>query len=67
VPAERVAALRQAFDDLMKDATFLAEAKKRKLDIHPRNAAATHALADKIGSASPALVARVKKGIGQDE
>jgi tripartite-type tricarboxylate transporter receptor subunit TctC len=67
VPAERVAVLRKAFDDLMKDPVFLAEAKKRKLDIHPRNAAATHALADRIGSASPALVARVKKEIGQEE
>ena len=67
VPAERVAALRKAFDDLMKDPEFLAEAKKRKLDINPRNAAATHALADKIGAASPDLVARVKKGIGQEE
>jgi tripartite-type tricarboxylate transporter receptor subunit TctC len=67
VPVERVAALRKAFDDLMKDPEFLAEAKKRKLDINPRDAAATHALADKIGSASPDLVGRVKKGIGQEE
>lgn len=64
VPADRVAALRAAFEALMIDPKFLADARKRKLDIHPRNAAATHALVDKIASASPGLVARVKKAIG---
>lgn len=63
VPKDRVAALRRAFDDLMQDPEFLAVAKKRKLDINPRNAAATHALLDKITGASPALVAQVMKAI----
>jgi tripartite-type tricarboxylate transporter receptor subunit TctC len=35
VPAERVAALRRAFDETMKDAEFLAEAKQQDLDISP--------------------------------
>jgi tripartite-type tricarboxylate transporter receptor subunit TctC len=35
VPAERVAALRKAFDDTMKDPEFLAEAKEAKLDLDP--------------------------------
>jgi tripartite-type tricarboxylate transporter receptor subunit TctC len=64
VPADRVAALRAAFDALMTDPQFLADAKKRKLEIHPRNAARTHALVDTIVSASPELVARVKTAIG---
>jgi tripartite-type tricarboxylate transporter receptor subunit TctC len=67
VPADRVAALRKAFDDLMKDQAFLADAAKRKLDIDPRNAAQAHAMVDKIASASPQLIARVKKAIGQEE
>lgn len=67
VPADRVAALRKAFDDLMKDKAFLADAKKRKLDIDPRNGIQAHAMVDKIAAASPDLVARVKKAIGQDE
>ena len=67
VPADRVAALRKAFDDVMKDPAFLAEAAKRKLDIDPRPAAYPHALADKLASAPPELVARVKKAIGQTE
>jgi hypothetical protein len=35
VPADRVAALRAAFDATMKDAEFLAEAKKLNLDVNP--------------------------------
>jgi tripartite-type tricarboxylate transporter receptor subunit TctC len=67
VPADRVAALRKAFDEVMKDPAFLAEAEKRKLDIDARPAAYPHALADKLAAASPDLIARVKKAIGQTE
>lgn len=63
VPKDRVAALRKAFDDLMKDPEFLAAAKKRRLDINPRNAAATHALLEKITGASPALVGEIMKAV----
>jgi tripartite-type tricarboxylate transporter receptor subunit TctC len=66
VPADRVAALRKAFDDTMKDPAFLAEAAKRKLDIDARPASYPHALAAKLASASPELVARVKKAIGME-
>jgi hypothetical protein len=65
VPADRVAALREAFDAVMKDPAFLAEAARRKLDIDPRPAAYPHALADKLAAASPELLARVKQAIGQ--
>jgi tripartite-type tricarboxylate transporter receptor subunit TctC len=34
-PKERVRLLRKAFDDTMKDAEFLAEAEKGKIDIKP--------------------------------
>jgi tripartite-type tricarboxylate transporter receptor subunit TctC len=67
VPADRVAALRKAFDEVMKDPAFLAEAAKRKLDIDPRPAAYPQSLADKLASASPELVTRVKQAIGQTE
>jgi len=63
VPADRVAALRKAFDDLMVDKEFLALAEKRKLDIHPRNAAATNALLEKVIGASPEFVAQVMKAV----
>jgi len=67
VPADRVAALRQAFDELMQDKEFLATAESRRLTISPRNAAAVQALVNKIVSASPELVERVKLAIGQTE
>lgn len=35
MPADRIATLRAAFDATMKDAAFLAEAKKAKMDIKP--------------------------------
>jgi tripartite-type tricarboxylate transporter receptor subunit TctC len=64
VPEDRVAALRKAFDELMHDKDFLAECEKRKLDIDPRSAAETQKLVDKIVSASPDLVERVKVAVG---
>jgi tripartite-type tricarboxylate transporter receptor subunit TctC len=67
VPADRVAALRRAFDDLMQDQAFRADARNRKLEINPRNAAQVQALVEKIASASPDLIARVRKAIGQEE
>jgi tripartite-type tricarboxylate transporter receptor subunit TctC len=35
VPAERVAALRKAFQDMLKDPEFIADAKRIGADIHP--------------------------------
>jgi tripartite-type tricarboxylate transporter receptor subunit TctC len=67
VPADRVAALRKAFDALMKDKEFLADCEKRKLAIDPTGHEELHAMIVKIVSASPELVTRVKKAIGQAE
>jgi tripartite-type tricarboxylate transporter receptor subunit TctC len=63
VPADRVAALRKAFMDTMKDPAFLALAKKRNLDIDPMDWQRTNGLVKKITTASPELIARVKKSI----
>ena len=38
VPADRLAVLRQAFDDTMRDPEFLAEAEKLQLEIEPLSA-----------------------------
>ena len=65
VPKDRVATLRKAFDDLMKDKAFLADAEKRQLGINPRSGLQVQALVDKIITASPELVDRVKKAVGQ--
>lgn len=65
VPADRVAALRAAFEKTVADPGFLADAKKRRLSISPRKWQQTEALVKKIVSASPELVERVKKATGQ--
>ena len=56
---------RKAFDALMNDKAFLAEAEKRQLGISPRPGMQVQALVDKIITASPELVARVKTAVGQ--
>ena len=66
VPADRGAALRKAFEALMKDKEFLADCEKRKLAIEPTGHQELHAMIGKIVSASPELVGRVKKAIGQE-
>jgi tripartite-type tricarboxylate transporter receptor subunit TctC len=65
VPADRVAALRAAFDKTMKDPGFLLEAKKRGLPIRYRDWKETTALVKQVVEASPELVNRVKKMTGQ--
>jgi len=61
VPADRVNALRRAFDATMKDPTFLAEAKKRRLLIEPMTGEKLQAIVNKTVAAPPAVVARAKK------
>lgn len=60
IPAERVAALRTAFDETLKDPGFLADAKKEQLDIVPFSGAQIDALLKDMYATPPALVARVK-------
>lgn len=60
VPKERVAALRKAFDDMLKDEDFLADAKKQQLDITPYSGAQIDALLNNMYATPPELVARVK-------
>ena len=61
VPADRIAIMRKAFDDTMKDPAFLAQAKKELLPVHPVAAAQAEKIVDKILKASPAIVAKAKE------
>jgi tripartite-type tricarboxylate transporter receptor subunit TctC len=67
VSADRVATMRTAFAATIKDPEFLAAAKKRQVDIDWHDHSHTEALVKKIVGASPELIARVKKAIGQEE
>ena len=60
MPADRVEALRAAFDATMTDAAFLADAKKANAEIAPVNGAEINALLDRAYGAPPALVERLR-------
>lgn len=68
VPADRVAALRDAFDRMVKDDAFLADAAKRNLDIEPTagatlqgySLAIAHAPSDIVDGAMQAMAPEKK-------
>lgn len=60
VPAERVEAVRKAFDASMKDAALLAEAARLNMPIHPTPGARAKEIIDRIYAASPDVVAKAK-------
>ena len=59
-PADRVKALRQAFDALMKDEAFLADAKRVGIEINPLDGETTTKLIQQIQATPPALVERLR-------
>jgi len=65
VPAERVAALRSAFDKMVADPAFLAEAKKRKLEIMPSTGQEVAKLVAETLSIPKDDLAMAKKLMGQ--
>ena len=60
VPAERLAALRQAFDSAMKDPEFLQQAKTANLEVNPVSGARLQGLAEQIDGTDPSVVARMR-------
>lgn len=60
VPAERLAALRRAFNATMKDAAFLAEADKAGIDISPSTGEEAERIVAGILRTPPAVVVRAK-------
>src|SRR5262249_13491157 len=63
VPAERVAALREAFMRTMRDQELLAEARRIGVVIDPISGEGLQALADKIFATPAAVVARAKQAM----
>jgi tripartite-type tricarboxylate transporter receptor subunit TctC len=63
VPAERVAALRRAFDAAMKDPELLSEAKKQDLDISPWTGEDLQKTVLDILNTEPAILEQIKKAI----
>jgi hypothetical protein len=56
IPAERVRALREAFDATMVDPEFLAETRKLSLDVDPTSGVETEAVIRDVYASSPEAV-----------
>lgn len=66
VPADRVKALRDAFDATMKDPEFLAEAKKQKLEVNPVGGAQINALLERVYATPKDVTNRVAELLNKD-
>jgi tripartite-type tricarboxylate transporter receptor subunit TctC len=56
VPAERLRALRAAFDATMRDPAFQAEAKRQELEVRPVSGVEAEGLIKDIYATPPAVV-----------
>jgi len=63
VPGDRVTLLRRAFDATMKDAEFLADAKRSKLDISAIEGETLQTIAEGIVATPPDVIAKAKAAI----
>jgi tripartite-type tricarboxylate transporter receptor subunit TctC len=65
VPPDRVAALRTAFVATLRDAAFLQDAKKSRLDISLVTGQQVDALLQDSASAAPEVLELVKEALGR--
>jgi tripartite-type tricarboxylate transporter receptor subunit TctC len=65
VPAEQAKILRDAFNKTMKDPEFLAETKKKRLDIDPTTGEQVEALTKEVMNQPPEVIERLKKMMTQ--
>jgi tripartite-type tricarboxylate transporter receptor subunit TctC len=60
VPAERVAIIRKAFDETMKDKAFLADTAKQQLPVNPLTGREAEQIVTRLAKVSPAVAAKAK-------
>lgn len=65
VPEDRVAALRKAFDMTMNDPAFLAEAKKRALDINPMSGIELQKVIKDVVETPKPMVNKIRAALGK--
>ena len=63
VPKDRLAILRTAFDETMKDPAFLAEAKRARLTINPMSGKQVQAAVAKLYAAPPNIVKEARAAL----
>jgi tripartite-type tricarboxylate transporter receptor subunit TctC len=61
VPADHVAIMRKAFDEVMKDPAFLADMEKQQLPVIPLNGQEAEAIVGKIMSSPPEIIAKARE------
>ncbi len=67
-PKDRVAILRKAFEETMKDPDFLKDAKRARLDINPKSGEhLTSLIADMKKQMTPEVVSRARRIVGLDK
>jgi hypothetical protein len=65
IPADRLRLLRAAFDRMMKDPEFLADAAKQRMEINqPMAGDKITDLVNRLYSAKPELIAKAREAIG---
>jgi tripartite-type tricarboxylate transporter receptor subunit TctC len=67
LPEDRLRALRQGFDETVKDPEFLADAKRIGLEVNPAGGAQLQALLNEIYASPPDLVERAKRAVEKPE
>ncbi|MDB5596159.1 MAG: family tricarboxylate transporter, receptor protein [Hyphomicrobiales bacterium] len=67
VPPERVSMLRTAFDALMKDPPFIAEARRFGIDVDPVSGRMIEEIVAEIDRAPPEVISRLKTYINASE
>jgi len=63
IPADRVAALRKAFDDTMKDPEFLAETQRGRMEVNPITGAELQALLKDVYATPKDVIAKASHAI----
>ncbi len=61
IPADRLAALRKAFDDMGRDPAYKAEGEKLRIDISPMSGQEMLAVIEKMASAPPHVLAQMQR------
>jgi tripartite-type tricarboxylate transporter receptor subunit TctC len=65
IPYDRVKMLRDAYNQMLKDPEFLADANKRQWEIHPVSGEKLEALAKEVINQPPEIIERMKKVMGE--
>jgi tripartite-type tricarboxylate transporter receptor subunit TctC len=65
VPADRVAALRNAFQQMLKDPEFLAETQKLRLDVHPMDGPTMEKLLKEIYATPKNVLAQAAQAVAK--